>query len=255
MSYNVWLFAFYVNKIFVVKEFTMLKKIFLSSTLLLLVAGCDLGSNKVMDRVTYNEQHQEDTTFFGFDSAELSVEEQKKLDIYVEKLNKNKSEKILIVGHCDERGTREYNIGLGERRANYVKSYLVSKGVDSSQIRVDSMGKEALRCDTTNSIYNVVSGDKDMYHRQNRRAVISDYDSTIDHNRIIKQERMRCVTPSQSIFDGAFRSEDIFAYSSEVESSGMMGEDSVKEGGMISHIDDSDVCGDDVDFSCGGVIS
>jgi peptidoglycan-associated lipoprotein len=54
----------------------------------------------------------------------------------------NSQEKIVIEGHCDERGTAEYNIALGERRAKSVKRYLINLGVDSSQLSTISYGEE-----------------------------------------------------------------------------------------------------------------
>ncbi|MBQ4875307.1 MAG: OmpA family protein [Rickettsiaceae bacterium H1] len=185
----------------------MLKKVFLSSAILLLVNGCLFTENGGDNKSGCEEVmvRGNDTTFFAFDSSELSEKAKGVLGSQVKDLKRNKSDKIIIVGHCDDRGPGEYNIALGERRANAVKSYLESEGISSSRIKVDSMGKEALRCDTTNPMYQVVSGDEGMYHKQNRRAVTMFDDGTVDHNKIIKQERERCVTPgSVGFFDRIF---------------------------------------------------
>ncbi len=60
------------------------------------------------------------------------------------------STRINVEGHCDERGTAEYNLGLGERRANAVKDYLVSLGLDAGRIAVISKGKEEPQCTDQN---------------------------------------------------------------------------------------------------------
>lgn len=183
----------------------MFNKIMLSSAILLLLANCaGIKESSMMSsdkRASYTQEMYDnvDTTFFAFDSSAVSKEDQNKLDFQIDRLNKNKDMKILVVGNADARGTREYNIALGERRANAVKSYLTSQGIDSERIRVDSMGKEALRCDTNNPIYQVISGDKDVYHKQNRRSVIYTDDSVIDHNRIVEQESKRCQTSYNAV--------------------------------------------------------
>jgi peptidoglycan-associated lipoprotein len=63
------------------------------------------------------------------------------LDRYVSVLNANPDLKVLVEGHCDERGTEEYNLALGERRANRVKTYLVNAGVDASRLKTISYGE------------------------------------------------------------------------------------------------------------------
>ncbi len=83
-----------------------------------------------------------DRVFFDYDSAELKAEAKSILAVQAQWLKSDSSIKITIEGHCDERGTREYNIALGEKRANSVKNYLVSKGVDTSRIKIVSYGKE-----------------------------------------------------------------------------------------------------------------
>lgn len=83
-----------------------------------------------------------DRVFFNFNSKSLSNDAKKTLDRQADWLNDNSSITVTIEGHADERGTREYNIALGEQRASTVKSYLVSKGVHGSRITVISYGKE-----------------------------------------------------------------------------------------------------------------
>ena len=74
---------------------------------------------------------------YGIDDMDTST-----LDLQATWLDKNPSKYILIEGHCDERGTREYNLALGERRANATKDYLTSMGVSPDRISTVSFGKE-----------------------------------------------------------------------------------------------------------------
>ncbi len=88
------------------------------------------------------EVEVQDRVLFGYDSSDLSDEAKKILDTQAAWLNSDPSIKVTIEGHCDERGTREYNIALGEKRANAAKNHLVSNKVDESRIKVISYGKE-----------------------------------------------------------------------------------------------------------------
>ena len=83
-----------------------------------------------------------DRVLFGYDSSELDDEDRSILDNQGKFLNQNPSLKVTIEGHCDERGTREYNLALGEKRASAVKDYLISVGINSDRISVVSYGKE-----------------------------------------------------------------------------------------------------------------
>jgi peptidoglycan-associated lipoprotein len=83
-----------------------------------------------------------DRVFFTTDSSALTAEAQATLDKQAVWLNHYTNYRILIEGHADERGTREYNIALGARRANVVVNYLVSKGVNPGRITSKSYGKE-----------------------------------------------------------------------------------------------------------------
>jgi peptidoglycan-associated lipoprotein len=83
-----------------------------------------------------------DTVYFAFDSFSLDSQAQQTLDQQAGILLNNQGVSIVIEGHCDDRGTREYNLALGERRATAVKDYLVAYGVDPGRIRVVSYGKE-----------------------------------------------------------------------------------------------------------------
>ena len=88
------------------------------------------------------EVEVQDRVFFGYDSAELSDDAKKILDTQAEWLKSDPAINVTIEGHCDERGTREYNIALGEKRANAAKKSLVSHGIDASRIKTISYGKE-----------------------------------------------------------------------------------------------------------------
>ena len=79
---------------------------------------------------------------FDYDSAALSADAQSTLDEHADTLKTYGSMTILIEGHCDERGTVEYNLALGERRANVAYNYLVSLGINASRLKTISYGKE-----------------------------------------------------------------------------------------------------------------
>jgi len=83
-----------------------------------------------------------DRVFFAYDSAEISDQARGTLAKQAQWLMRHPRERIAIEGHCDERGTREYNLALGERRASAVKNYLIALGVPSSRMTTISYGKE-----------------------------------------------------------------------------------------------------------------
>jgi len=83
-----------------------------------------------------------DRVFFALDSSELSAEGRATLERQAAWLKQYANVGITIEGHCDERGTREYNLALGERRAQAVKNYLVSLGVPAERLNTISYGKE-----------------------------------------------------------------------------------------------------------------
>jgi peptidoglycan-associated lipoprotein len=84
----------------------------------------------------------QDRILFGYDSYEISDEAKKILDTQTAWLKSDPAIKITVEGHCDEHGTREYNIALGERRAISTKKYLISQGIAESRIKTVSYGKE-----------------------------------------------------------------------------------------------------------------
>ena len=102
-----------------------------------------------------------DRVFFGFDQFNLSNDARSALDKQTAWLKANPGVTIRVEGHCDERGTREYNLALGERRANAAKDYLASNGVNPDRIVTISWGKEK----------PVANGSNEAAWRQNRRGV------------------------------------------------------------------------------------
>lgn len=82
------------------------------------------------------------SVFFGYDSSTLSAANRAKLDAGAEFLKANPSLEIQVEGHCDERGGVQYNLALGEKRANVIKKYLLTMGAKSSQVTTISFGKE-----------------------------------------------------------------------------------------------------------------
>ncbi|MEC8129708.1 MAG: peptidoglycan-associated lipoprotein Pal [Pseudomonadota bacterium] len=82
------------------------------------------------------------TVFFDYDSSALSADAEGTLMRQAAFLNANPALTVTLEGHCDERGTREYNLALGERRGSAARDFLLAQGVDSARIRVVSYGKE-----------------------------------------------------------------------------------------------------------------
>lgn len=102
-----------------------------------------------------------DTIHFDTDRFNVDAQSQAILQSQAQWLARYPGKQITIEGHCDERGTRDYNLALGERRANSAKAYLVSLGVDASRINVVSYGKER----------PIALGSDEAAWAQNRRAV------------------------------------------------------------------------------------
>ena len=103
------------------------------------------------------------TIYFEFDSSKLSSKSIQTLRSAVTAMKENSSIKIIISGHADERGTREYNLALGQRRAESVRDYLAVNGVSKSRVSVKSYGEERL----------AVEGLDELSHSKNRRAEIN----------------------------------------------------------------------------------
>ena len=84
--------------------------------------------------------------FFDFDRYDIRADDAKILDGNATWLKSNADNLVLIEGHCDERGTNEYNLALGERRAKATMNYLVSQGIQANRITIISYGKERPVC-------------------------------------------------------------------------------------------------------------
>ena len=101
------------------------------------------------------------TVYFDYDQSTLTDEAQATLDKQAAFLRASPSFRITIEGHCDERGTREYNLALGDRRASAVRDYLVAKGINASRLSTISYGKERPS----------VGGSNETSYSLNRRSV------------------------------------------------------------------------------------
>jgi peptidoglycan-associated lipoprotein len=110
-------------------------------------APADNGNNMGSDAVFHSKVQD---IFFAYDSYDLSPEADSSITSAAAYLNANPAIKILIGGYCDDRGSAEYNITLGENRANAAKTALVSAGVTGDRIRVVSYGKEKQFCSEEN---------------------------------------------------------------------------------------------------------
>jgi len=111
---------------------------------------------------TIKEVEVQDRIFFDYNSSEISGAAKEVLNTQIDWLKNTPNVKITIEGHCDERGTREYNIALGERRAMSAKNFLVAGGIDNSRIQVISYGKER----------PAYFGSSEDIYNKNRRAVV-----------------------------------------------------------------------------------
>lgn len=100
------------------------------------------------------------TIFFDYDKSSLSGSEKAKLEGNVAWLKRNSSAKMSIEGHCDQRGSNEYNLSLGERRANAVKQMMIQMGITADRLSTVSFGEEK----------PLVPGDSEQAMAKNRRA-------------------------------------------------------------------------------------
>ncbi len=100
------------------------------------------------------------SVFFEYDKSTLSSSEKAKLNSNVEWMKKNANSKMTIEGHCDQRGSNEYNLSLGERRANAVKQMLTGLGISAGRLSTVSFGEEK----------PLMQGDSEEAMTKNRRA-------------------------------------------------------------------------------------
>jgi len=105
-------------------------------------AGAGFGGTPPPDSIEYFNQVVGDRVFFALDEYTLDMEDQDTLRRQAEWLQANSATNVTVEGHADERGTREYNLALGARRANSVREYLVGQGVSPARVQAVSYGKE-----------------------------------------------------------------------------------------------------------------
>lgn len=150
-----------------------MKKLLITVCAVAMLAGCTSGK-KISEQVNVDssgsasnaireelQNNVGDRVHFALDKADISSPYNEVLDKQVQFMKKNPNLDFIIEGHCDERGTREYNIGLGERRAESVKKYLSSNGIDTRRLTTISYGKER----------PVVEGHSEEAWRQNRVGI------------------------------------------------------------------------------------
>ena len=104
--------------------------------------------------------------YFGYDSFQLAPEEVSKIEQVAAYLNENGRTVLIVEGHCDERGSNEYNLSLGEQRALSVRTYLVNLGISADRIQSRSFGEER----------PAVQGTGEDAWRQNRRGEFALYE-------------------------------------------------------------------------------
>jgi peptidoglycan-associated lipoprotein len=103
------------------------------------------------------------TIYFDFDKSDARPDQVPRLEANASWLKEHRGVKFTIEGHCDERGSAEYNLGLGDRRANRVKEFLIKEGVEASSIKTISYGKERPICREAT---------EDCYQRNRRAAFV-----------------------------------------------------------------------------------
>ncbi len=108
-------------------------------------------------------QNVGDRVFFAFDKSSLTPEDQATLDRQSSWLARYPQVQVQVAGNCDDRGTEEYNLALGQRRANAARDYLTAKGVNAARMTTISYGKDR----------PVALGDNEQAWAQNRNAITS----------------------------------------------------------------------------------
>ena len=131
------------------REFTRFIAIGAIVAAALALAACSTPSNTLEDAILAVPGSVQDfvvsagdRVFFDTDSAKLTARSRATLDKQAQWLKKYSAHSLLLEGHADERGTREYNLALGARRATATRNYLVSRGINGSRMRTISYGKE-----------------------------------------------------------------------------------------------------------------
>lgn len=125
-----------------------MKKLLSLLCAVVLLSGCSttsswFGGSDCQSKLERDfQENATNTVYFAFDSSQLSADAVASLDTQVAWLKDNRNVNVVIQGYCDKRGTAEYNMALGERRAEAVKQYLISQGICAKRITTVSYGKE-----------------------------------------------------------------------------------------------------------------
>lgn len=127
----------------------MIKKLLITAASIIILSGCSTNKKcnldtDMLDEVNNQlEAHSADKVYFGFDKTAFTQKDMETLSRQAQWLRTNPKYDATVEGHCDARGTVEYNLALGERRAHEVKKYLVEvEKIDASRISTISYGKE-----------------------------------------------------------------------------------------------------------------
>ncbi len=143
-----------------------MKKLLSLLCAVVLLSGCSttsswFGGSDCQSKLAREFAENADTTvYFAYDKSALDANAIAALASQVEWLKKNPKVNVVVQGYCDKRGTAEYNLALGERRANAVKAYLVDQGICAGRITTVSYGKEY-----------AVPGDTEEAYAKSRRGV------------------------------------------------------------------------------------
>lgn len=105
-------------------------------------ASEQLSGGEVMEEDDKPVKMENKTVYFDFDESRLRPDTRRALDKAIDYLKKDSNKKLRLEGHCDERGTREYNLALGERRAKAVADYLALNGINRNRMELVSYGEE-----------------------------------------------------------------------------------------------------------------
>jgi len=120
------------------------------------------SGNLTQEQISTENALQQTVFYFDFDVAEFQPADRQTLTYHARDLSANPSKQVRLQGHADERGTREYNLALGERRANSILNYLIVNGASRSQIEVVSYGEER----------PAATGETEQAYARNRRVEI-----------------------------------------------------------------------------------
>lgn len=124
--------------------------------------GDGMGGFAMGDRFTGGTEHRGlfAPVYFAYDSSQVDGGERAKVEAVAQNLKQNPSIAVIIEGHCDERGSNEYNLALGERRAQAIRTYLIGLGIGAERIQTKSYGEEM----------PAVQGDNESAWAANRRG-------------------------------------------------------------------------------------